>query len=58
MGRKRSKCPFCGEAHSAGATRAARILLNGKSRLVTEYGVKTKCGVADIIDRTMKGKRQ
>lgn len=37
--------------HTLGAMRAAEIITNGTTRTMTNLGVKTLEGVADIIDR-------
>jgi len=37
--------------HTPGAIRVTRILLAGRERISTEYGVKTAEGLADLIDR-------
>jgi len=36
---------------SKAAMRAAKIIMNGKKKLDTEYGEKTQIGIADLIDR-------
>ena len=37
--------------HTAGALKAAKIIMNGKARIKTEYGEKSIEGIADLIER-------
>ena len=37
--------------HTKGAVEAARIILNRRNRIQTEFGVKTAEGLADLIDQ-------
>jgi hypothetical protein len=36
--------------HTPGALRAAKIIMGGRSNLVTEYGRKSEEGIADLVD--------
>ena len=38
------------EKHTAGATRAAEIIMNGQEFISTEYGKKRAAGIAELID--------
>ena len=37
--------------YTPGALAAARVIMNGRDRIKTEYGEKTVYGIADLIDR-------
>ena len=37
-------------AHTPGALRAAHIIMNGKEKILTEYGTKRAEGIADLIE--------
>lgn len=38
-------------AHTSGALRAAKIIMNDKHKIRTDYGEKTVYGIADLIER-------
>ena len=44
-------CKRCGQEHSPKAWRLAVIITNGRNLTRTDYGEKTVCGLADLIDR-------
>jgi hypothetical protein len=47
-------CNRCGQEHSPQAWRLAVIITNGRNVTRTDYGEKTVCGLADLIDREPK----
>lgn len=49
-------CAVCGEVHTPGALDAARVLMNGKTMIATDYGRKKVCGVASLIDNETHGR--
>ena len=44
-------CKRCGQEHSPKAWSLAVIITNGRNLTRTDYGEKTVCGLADLIDR-------
>jgi len=43
-------CKRCGQEHSPNAWKLAVIITNGRNKTRTDYGEKTVCGLAAMID--------
>ena len=50
-------CKLCGNTHSPGAREVARVVCGGRADILTEFGRKTACGLADLIDRETAAER-